>query len=121
MMSVEEEDRGRYQADVEILDVHLNVLGIHVDDANGGELRHLPRRFRKLYKLNLHLCILSTTVRERERTGGEGEAHRVIELETDGIRCTAKSENQYLIDRVPDNRIDLFLLRQGRQHVAHCS
>ena len=47
-MSVEEEDSGREQSDVEVVDVNLNLIRINVHQSYRSEFRYIPRRFLEL-------------------------------------------------------------------------
>ena len=86
VMCIEEENSGRNQSDVEILDVNLNIIGIYVDKSHRGEFGNLTRRLGK----------------------------DVVELETDGVGGASEAEDEDLVDGVSDDRVDFFLPTQSR-------
>ena len=47
-MCVEEEDSGREQGDVEVVDVNLNLVRINVHQSYRSEFRDISRRFLEL-------------------------------------------------------------------------
>lgn len=53
VMSVEEEDSGREQSDVEVVDVNLNLIRINVHQSYRSEFRYISRRFLELKNLKL--------------------------------------------------------------------
>lgn len=79
MVRVEEENSGRNQSNVEVLDVDLHVLRIDIHERDRRELGHLPRRFRELHRKKTHRANQPKLLRppqpsdrtERER----GKAH----------------------------------------------
>lgn len=48
VMCVEEEDSGREQGDVEVVDVNLNLVRINVHQSYRSEFRDISRRFLEL-------------------------------------------------------------------------
>ena len=74
-MSIEEENCWRYESNVKILYINLNFIGINIYKCYTCKFRHLPSRFRKLYRENqiefLHFKIsrIIETQIDRERSG----------------------------------------------------
>lgn len=78
MMSIEEEDGGGYQGDIEVLDVDLNLLGVDVHQRDRRELRDLTRGLGELRARRPHEIRGFAKHREDEvqDMGGEGRSVR---------------------------------------------